>query len=123
MLPYTSALIGMSLTNWMGSRARDEVLRFIETLPTSHSVVVDGRVVSEDNGLLEALKSTDRVMAHHSHPTRMIHVRVEGNGTQMRLNLGRDSSDPKEYWGFFPEYRVTSMNEIGRIRANALDAY
>jgi hypothetical protein len=123
MLFFGGIGIGMSLTNWMGNRARDEALRFIEALPSSHSVVVNGRVVPEDTGLLEALKSTGRVMAHHSHPTNMIHVSVEGNGRQMRLNLGRDSSDAQEYWVFFPEYRVTSMNEIGRIRTNALDGY
>jgi hypothetical protein len=123
MLFFGGIGIGMSLTNWMGNRARVEALGFINALPSSHSVVVNGRVVPEDTGLLEALKSTGRVLAHHSHPTNMIHVRVEGNGREMRLNLGRDSSDPQEYWVFDPEYRVTSMNEIGRIRTNALDGY
>jgi hypothetical protein len=113
----------MSLANLMGNRARDEALRFIEALPSSHAVMINGQVMPEDTKLLAALKSTGRVIAHHSHPTNMIHVTVEGNGRDMRINLGRDSSDPQEYWVFFPDYRVTSMNEIGRIRTTALDSY
>jgi len=123
MLFFGGIGVGMSLTNWMGNQARADALSFIAALPSSHSVVVNGRVVPDDTGLLQALKSTDRVLAHHSHPTKMIHVSVESNQMTMRLNLGRDSGDPQEYWVFDPEYRVTLMNEIGRIRTKALDGY
>ncbi len=123
MLFFGGIGFGMSLTNWMGNRARVDALSFIDALPSSHLVVVNGRVVPEDTGLLQALKSTARVLAHHSHPTKMIYVSVEGNGMKMRLNLGRDSGDPQEYWVFDPEYHVTSMNEIGRIRTKAFDGY
>jgi hypothetical protein len=115
--------ICMSLSQVICFTARNEAFQFLTSLPNSHSTAVNGNIVSDDSSLIAALKSTHWVMGHHSHPTTTIHIAVENNGHTMKFNLGRDSSDPHEYWVFLPEYRVSSMNDIGRITTNLLDGY
>jgi len=116
-------VIGMLLSQVSCIIAWNRAFQFLASLPSSHSISVNGNTASDDSSLITALKSTHWVMGHHSHPTTTIRITVEGNGHTMRFNLGRDSSDPHEYWVFLPEYRITSMNELGRIETNLLDRY
>ena len=118
-----SIVIGMSLTQVICIYVRNEAHRFLMSLPSAYTITVNGRTVRNDRSLLAALESTHWVMAHHSHPTSTIHITVEGNGRAMSFNLRRDSSNPQEYWVFIPEYRASSMNEIGRITTDVLDSY
>jgi hypothetical protein len=118
-----SIALGMSLSQAIGNNARVEAFGFLSSLPASYTVTANGAPVSHPSTLVAALHSAASVLGHHSHPTKTIHVRVEANGQAITFNLGRDSQNPQEYWVFYPKYRVSSMNEIGRITTDALDGY
>ena len=60
---------------------------------------------------------------HHSHPTKRIKVILLSDKGDMVLVLARDSSNPHEYWVFYPAYRSTQMNDIGKVMTSALDDY
>jgi hypothetical protein len=53
----------------------------------------------------------------------VIDVDISYGSEHMMLRLARDSGDPKEYWVFFPKYRITSTNEVARIKTAAFDSY
>jgi hypothetical protein len=118
-----SIAIGMFLTQVVGSHARSKALTFLQSLPSPHTVLANGLPVKDDTKLLAALKRTHFVIGHHSHPEKMIRLKIEAAGSVMNLTLGRDSQDPNQYWVFFPDYRTSLMNEIGRIDTAALDSY
>jgi hypothetical protein len=103
--------------------AHGDVLRELYALPPDSRVSVAGRPVENAEEVLQVLRSLRWAMAHHSSPSHPIFVQVAAPGHQLVLNLSRDSSNPHEYWVFLPRYRVTSMNEIGRIFTDSLDAY
>jgi hypothetical protein len=60
---------------------------------------------------------------HHSNPTKRINVEISEGSHHIVLSLARDSSDPREYWVFYPKYYITRHNEIGRIVAPVFDSY
>jgi hypothetical protein len=60
---------------------------------------------------------------HHSHPTKNFEVMIQTSKGNLKLNLARDSGYPQEYWIFYPSYKVTSSNDIGKILTTTLDEY
>ena len=53
----------------------------------------------------------------------MIRVDIESGKGNLTLELGRDSGYAQEYWVFYPKYRVTLNNEIGRVTTAVFDEY
>jgi hypothetical protein len=53
----------------------------------------------------------------------MIRVDIETDKGTLTLQLGRDSGYAQEYWVFYPKYRITSNNEIGRVTTPLFDEY
>ena len=73
--------------------------------------------------MLSALKTLRPLSAHHSSPTKRINVHISEGSHRIALSLARDSSDPREYWVFYPKYYITRYNEIGRIVTPVFDNY
>jgi hypothetical protein len=86
-------------------------------------VSINGAVVPDPAPVLDALRSMTSVMAHHSHPTRRLHVVIRSEEGSVALDLDRDSQRPREYWVFYPAYRTTAVNEIGRVTSSVFDSY
>jgi hypothetical protein len=118
-----SIIMSMIAAEFSKHIAHADVLRDLATLPADYIVSVDGHRAEDPQRVLEVLRSLRWAWAHHSHPTTPVWVRVSAPSHDILLNLSRDSSDPHEYWVFFPRYSVTSRNEIGRIFTTAFDAY
>jgi hypothetical protein len=87
------------------------------------TVTVDGRLSAHPQDIQTALKKLQWLPDHHSNPTKRIEVEILSADHRLDLILARDSGDPQEYWVFYPKYRITSSNEIGKIRTAALDHY
>ncbi len=102
--------------------ARDEVLSALNSLADSPNVMINGRPVANSREVLSALKALDQLPAHHSSPTKRIAVEISDH-SHLVLWLGRDSSNPREYWVFYPRHFITRSNEIGRIITPLFDAY
>jgi hypothetical protein len=103
--------------------ARDEVLSALNSLADSPNVTINGRPVANSREVLLALKALDQLPAHHSHPTKRINVEITDHAQRIRIVLARDSTNPREYWVFYPKYYVTKSNEIGRIKTPLFDEY
>ncbi|MGH9874885.1 MAG: hypothetical protein ACRD9S_20720 [Pyrinomonadaceae bacterium] len=107
----------------MTTYARDEALSFIQNLSGNYTAYVNEQEVRNPDKLISALKETRPYSAHHSHPTKRIRVLIRSGEKDLRLELRRDSDNPREYWVFSLGHEVTSNNEIGRITTEAFDEY
>jgi hypothetical protein len=117
-------LLAIAIAGVMSSRSRLQALGFLRDLTGTYKVYVNSKPAHDPERVVSALKQVAPApVGHHSHPTKMIRVDIQGETESLTLELGRDSSDPREYWVFNPTYRVTSNNEIGRVITTAFDDY
>jgi hypothetical protein len=118
-----SIAVAMTAAQFSQHIAHADVLGELQSLPSDCRVSIAGRPAENAEAVLQVLRSLRWAMAHHSSPSHPIFIHVAAPGHELVLNLSRDSSNPHEYWVFLPRYRVTSMNEIGRIFTDSLDGY
>ena len=86
--------------------------------------MVDDKPVQNPDAIVAALSQVAHYWAHHSHPTKRIHIDLRSADDRLALELGRDSGDQKEYWVFCPACAITGPNnEIGRITTPLFDEY
>ncbi|MHC4478239.1 MAG: hypothetical protein ACYTEL_21585 [Planctomycetota bacterium] len=116
-------LASFRILDSMTTILRSEVVGFLRGVSDEATVTVNAQAASNPRELISALAKLGPLMAHHSHPTVRIEVLVVDNNRRLILNLGRDSDRPQEYWVFYPGYRVTRLNEIGRITTTLFDDY
>ncbi len=103
--------------------AEDRVKRFLDKASAEVTVTIDGEPIQNPYEVITELKKIAPLPGHRSHTTKAIAFEVVSNGETLRLCLGRDSYDNQQYWVFYPNYRYTSRNEIGRIVTNIFDDY
>jgi hypothetical protein len=102
--------------------ARSEFLSYLDS-SMDVDVSVDGQNLANSRPAMIALRSTHAMVAHHSHPTKSINLKIISQSGDLSISLGRDSGNPREYWVFYPKYGFTSTNEIGRITTSVFDKY
>jgi hypothetical protein len=100
-----------------------ETLRFLNSLSDNANVIINGKAVDNPSDVISKLKTLAKIQAHHSHPTQRIRIQVLNSDYSLTLELGRDSDIPSEYWVFYPGYRHSRLNEIGRINTTIFDKY
>ncbi len=116
VVPIVAAI---GIAEFMAASSRAEALNFIQG--SSRPIVyVNQQPVSDPERLISALKMVSPKLSHHSHPTKKITVDINSEKGHITLELARDSDYSQEYWIFYPKYRVTSNNEIGRITTSDL---
>lgn len=86
------------------------------------SVAVDGTPFAVTDDFVAQIKDPRHLFAHHSHPTKALHVRLTGANGTLDVVLSRDSGDRHEYWLLYPRYSMTASNDVGRVITNRLDA-
>jgi hypothetical protein len=118
-----SVLIGLVVGNTSAGIGHDEVLRKLNSLKGDYFVSINGKAVPNSQEIVSVLKTLDWLPAHHSNPTKRIDINISDYAPRLALSLARDSGDPREYWIFWPKYRITTHNEIGRIKTPVFDAY
>ena len=116
-------VIAIAIAEIVAERSRVEALNFLRDVSGKYKVYVNSQMAGNPDGIVSALKTTAPELAHHSHPTKMIRVDIETDKGVLTLQLGRDSGYAQEYWVFYPKYRITSNNEIGRVTTSAFDDY
>jgi hypothetical protein len=107
----------------MKKTLRAEVIRFLKNITPEATVMVNGKTIQNSQNVISEMAKLTKLAAHHSHPTIRIHAEVIDENRRLRLELGRDSELPTEYWVFCPDYRFTKLNEIGRITTNFFNDY
>jgi hypothetical protein len=111
-----SIVVGL-LVGWTGvSIARYEVRDNLQAAGDNCQISINEKTVQNSKEILTALRTLHTSPGHHSNPTHAINLQVSYDSGRMMLRLARDSSDPKEYWVFFPKHWISSGSEIGRIR-------
>ena len=73
--------------------------------------------------MLDALRSLQGVSTRHSYRKVHFHVKISSRKGDLDLDLWRDSDYRKEYWVFYPEYRITELMLIDGIYSSAFDDY
>jgi hypothetical protein len=116
-------LVAILIAETMASLSRSEALTFIRDLSESYKVSVNRGPVQDPEPIIAALKQISPEVAHHSHPLKEIEVDIQTEKSELTLVLRRDSDFPREYWVYYPKYKVTSSNEIGRITTPVFDEY
>jgi hypothetical protein len=116
-------IVAITIAEFVAARSRMEALTFLSNVSGNYRVYVNAQAAKNPGAIIAALKTTGSRMAHHSSPTRMIRVDIQSDRGDLSLQLGRDSSYAQEYWVFYPKYRITSNNEIGKVVTAAFDEY
>lgn len=118
-----SIILIIALCHLMELNLRNQVKRFLHEVSDNVKVSINGQFVEEPNQVVTELKKIIAIGRHGSHATKSIYIEVINQDKILKLELGRDSTNDQEYWIFFPKYRYTSKNEIGRIITDFFDDY
>jgi len=94
---------------------RARVREVLATTSSALAVEAEGGQLRDPAPVVAAIRDIKRASAHHSSPARCAMVTLSAAPTILRLRLCQDSQDPTEYWVFYPEFRFSAMNEIGRV--------
>jgi hypothetical protein len=121
-------LVGMLAEGISTYIAQYRVAEFLDSLSPQYSILIDSKVVPNRSEILDALRHVGDLPAHHSHPTRIFNVTISDPPRQLLLWVARDSSDPHEYWVFFPSpsklaFRAKLKTDIGHVRTTVFDGY
>jgi hypothetical protein len=114
-------IVAIVIAQIVAARSRVEALNFLRNVSGNYKVYVNSHPARDPGRIVSALKTTAPQLAQHSHPTKMIRVDIETDKGTLTLRLGRDSGYALEYWVFYPKYRITSNNEIGRVTTPLFD--
>ena len=125
----SSVVFGLFASWTATSIGRAEVMQRLRAAGDGCEISINGEPVQNRREILGVLQSLHWSPGHHSHPATEINrngaikIDVSCDAERVMHRLARDSSDPKEYWVFFPKYWITAASEIGRMKTSALDSY
>ncbi|MBB4197238.1 hypothetical protein CCR94_14490 [Rhodoblastus sphagnicola] len=104
----------------VGWVARREIMPVVAAEPRSASV--DGHAFLKTKALVEQLRALKHPGARQSHTLPPFPAVIETAAGKIEVRLGRDSANRREYWVFYPRFTATSVNAIGLIVTDLLDA-
>lgn len=94
---------------------RARVREVLGTTSSAVAVEAEDAKLRDPAAVIAAIRNIKRASPHHSSPSRCATVTLSLAHSTLRLRLCQDSQDPTEYWVFYPEFRFSAMNEIGRV--------
>lgn len=103
---------------------RNSTKEFLNQIPNSAIVKIDGKELKNYSELISQLKHTHLIPAHSSHDTNKFSVEIIDGDKKLILKLGRDSNKEKEYWVFYhyPQgYGYVKDYHIGSIITDLFD--
>jgi hypothetical protein len=107
-------LVGLLAAGISTLIAQCEVAEFLASVSDRYTISIDGRLTQNRQQVLDTLKQFTNLPAHHSSPTRELHVDISDPPRHLQLSVARDSSDPHEYWLFAPspsKFGIESCDE------------
>ena len=122
VIPFLAAFLFSEILSFYSYReARD----FLADIGDGYQILINDEFAKEKAEVLAMLHNMDNrpFQAHHTHATKRIIIAIEELGEVLKLELGRVSQLPKEYWVFYPKYEYTRENEIARVTTSLLDRY
>ncbi len=100
-----------------------EVRLFLNNVSPSAEVILQGKSADDGAKIIKGLAKAAPMPAHRSRDTKKFRIEIIDDEQGLVVDLARDSEHRREYWVFYPGYRYTSVNEIGRIRTSLFDDY
>lgn len=97
------------------------VRRYLDSASPQASVFVGGKAIEDGERVLSQLKAIRCMPDHHSHPTSRFSIAIRDQHGILQLELAQDSQYQHEYWVFYPQFRWTTWNEIGRIHTTVFN--
>jgi hypothetical protein len=116
-------LISFCICDGSQRYAKDRVFETLGPFDERSQISINGTPAPNPKDVLLALKTLRSLSPHHSSPTKRVTVEISDGSHNIALSLARDSSDPREYWVFYPKYYITKYKEIGRIVTPLFDNY
>lgn len=124
VLLFMIPILSIFILSWpLKSITRHNVKNFLAGALPDAGVKINDHDVADAKTLIYELSQVKTFVAHHSHATRMIRIDIESSGDTLTLNVGQDSSYSDEFWVYYPAFRHTRANEIGRIRSKVFEEY
>lgn len=101
---------------FMQNRVRKELKVFLNQ--PNLIIKINGEIINkpDSDSIAKELMKIKKMSGHRSSPIDMFQIELISNGTSVIIDLGQDDNIKNEYWIFWKKYRMTSNNEIGRIR-------
>jgi len=123
---FAFALCLYGIMSLVGFAARSELKSAIaEAREGKRELWIDGSKAPQPAPYLDALDDMIWVMvAHHSRPIPpTIELSLVKKDSSLTVHLQPDSDRSNELWVFFPKYKTTKDNDIGRIYTSLLLEY
>lgn len=92
----------------------------ISELINEDSFVVETYEGFDNELFLKALKSKRFVYTYRTRPLEKRNIHIVNHQEEVKLQVAQDSKYPHLYWVFYPKYRYSSLNELGKIRIKKL---
>jgi len=124
ILSFSVPILLIFVLGWrMRSVTRKEVKSFMAKTSPDSKLMIDGQQVKGSYRFISELSKVSPLAAHNSHATKRIRIDIESADDKLTLEVGQDNINSDEFWVFYPSFRHTRANEIGRIRSSLFEEY
>ncbi|NOI28027.1 hypothetical protein [Vibrio coralliilyticus] len=83
---------------------------------SDYSFVIESNEDFDESKLLDALKNKNYVTINRTKPLTKNKVRIVVNNGEVELLIAEDSKNDNTFWVYYPKYRYSRANAIGKIR-------
>ena len=80
------------------------------------SFVVEAHEEFEESKLLDSLRSSNYVTMNRTKPLSKSKVRIVINSGEVELLIAQDSKNEDLFWIYYPKYRFSRLNPVGKVR-------
>ncbi|MER2496201.1 hypothetical protein [Vibrio neptunius] len=88
----------------------------VSELITADSVIVESQENFNTAMFLRALRNKQYITTHRTKPLERSVLLIDTHLGQLELEVAQDSEHPHLYWVYYPKYRYSHLNELGKVR-------
>ncbi|NRF63702.1 MULTISPECIES: hypothetical protein [Vibrio] len=112
-----SVFVGMVLIVIVSDTLLRQQIRTVLTEKISdYSFVIESDVDFDESKLLDAIKNKKYVTLYRTKPLTKNKVRIVVNNGEVELLIAEDSKNDNTFWVYYPKYRYSRVNAIGKVR-------
>ncbi|HCG6765693.1 hypothetical protein [Vibrio parahaemolyticus] len=100
---------------------KNKITNEVSELISEDSYVVETYEDFDNELFLKALKSKQFVYTHRTRPLEKSSIHIVNHQGEVKLQVAQDSKYPHLYWVYYPKYRYSSVNELGKVRVNKVE--
>ena len=100
---------------------KHKITNELSELISEDSFVVETYEDFDNELFLKALKGKQFVYTHRTRPLEKSSIHIVNHQGKVELKVAQDSNYPYLYWVYYPKYRYSSINELGKVRVNKVE--